>query len=192
MIWLRFGGTCKNYPTRIPNSSPSCCCTSVTKTVKCRYLGNREWYHRSAGVKMTKTKFWIWKRKFKNERKNNLKNTKPRAAGHGECVSQAKYADRSQFQRGFLRRGAGGGREILFSWRRPFDPEAWTMCKTTFSCCRCSDLYDDQLMPLDIDLLECAQKQKQQLHLSSSGRVNCIATDRSISIWICAGTAGAH
>ena len=57
---------------------------------------------------------------------------------------------------------------------------------------RCSDLYDDQLMPLDIDLLECAQKQKQQLHLSSSGRVNCIATDRSISIWICAGTAGAR
>ena len=71
MICLRFGGTCKNYPTRIPNSSPSCCCTSVTKTVKCRYLGNREWYHRSAGVKMTGKIFKY--RNFKNLFKQTFK-----------------------------------------------------------------------------------------------------------------------
>ena len=35
--------------TRIPNSSP----LLVTKTVTWRYFGNREWYHRSAGVKTT-------------------------------------------------------------------------------------------------------------------------------------------
>ena len=30
----------------------------VTKTIKCWYLGNREWYHRSTGVKTTEKKFW--------------------------------------------------------------------------------------------------------------------------------------
>ena len=41
----------QRYPTtRIPDSLSSCC---VTKTVKCRYLGTREWYQRSAGVKTT-------------------------------------------------------------------------------------------------------------------------------------------
>ena len=44
-----------NHPTpRIPNSCCCyCCCSSVTKSVKWRYLGNQAWYHRSAGVKTT-------------------------------------------------------------------------------------------------------------------------------------------
>ena len=33
--------------------SNSCCCSSVTKSVKWRYLGNQAWYHRSASVKTT-------------------------------------------------------------------------------------------------------------------------------------------
>ena len=42
-----------NNPTpRIPNSY-CCCSSSVTKSVKWRYLGNQAWYHRSAGVKTT-------------------------------------------------------------------------------------------------------------------------------------------
>ena len=35
----------------------------VTKTVTWRYLGNQEWYHRSAGVKTTET-FWRKENKF--------------------------------------------------------------------------------------------------------------------------------
>ena len=37
---------------RIP-IPPPCTSLSVTKTAKCRYLRNQEWYHRSAGVKTT-------------------------------------------------------------------------------------------------------------------------------------------
>ena len=53
--------------TRIPNSS---CCCCVTKTVTWRYLGNQEWYHRSAGVKTTGKKI------MKNFCKKNPKISK--------------------------------------------------------------------------------------------------------------------
>ena len=51
--------------TRIPNSSSCCCCScsSVTKTVTWRYLGNQACYHSSAGVKTTRKKICIKKRK---------------------------------------------------------------------------------------------------------------------------------
>ena len=39
------------YP--IPARHPRPPLLSITKTVTWEYLGNREWYHRSAGVKMT-------------------------------------------------------------------------------------------------------------------------------------------
>ena len=43
---IDYASTSCAYPTtRIPNSCSSC----LSKTVKCRYLGNRKWYHRSAG-----------------------------------------------------------------------------------------------------------------------------------------------
>ena len=42
----------RNPTPRIPNSY--CSCSSVTKSVKWRYLGNEAWYHRSAGVKTTR------------------------------------------------------------------------------------------------------------------------------------------
>ena len=48
---------------------------------------------------------------------------------------QAKYADRSQYQRRFLQKGRGGGWEILF--HGDFHLTSM-MCKTTFSFCRCA------------------------------------------------------
>ena len=55
----------------LPNSCSYCYCYFVTKTVTWRHLDNQAWYHRSAGVKMTRKKIQI---KNQNEFDNNEKN----------------------------------------------------------------------------------------------------------------------